>query len=185
MEKQITMSEECKRVLDTIKQELNFYDVEQPYPLYVPAVCIFDTMNAYNYELYDMGFFALEQYYSHPGDYMSDSTKEKKYYKEKNDYGFDLFQILFTHKQQDEDFAILFIGEESSGDNVDWEIYKIIFIEKERDTVIFDKQVGFITEEQLATPMEESENNNTNDLENRVNTLEDKLDTIIKMLANK
>lgn len=99
----------------------------------------------------------------------------------------DELQMVFEDKN-DAGVEELVVFEVSIADIPTYFITRIIFIEKSGNTILFDNDNGFniqvpLTEEQTAPTQEQSNSTNNEDLETRVNNIEEKLDTLIKMLS--
>ena len=95
----------------------------------------------------------------------------------------DNLQMVF---EDEEDFHYddknnLVVFEVGTHDCPSYYIDRIIFIEKSGNTVLFDLGSGFNIE--VLPTQEQSNSTNNEDLETRVNNIEEKLDTLIKMIS--
>ena len=81
-------------------------------------------------------------------------------------------------------FSPMVVFEVSTYDCPIYSIDRIIFMDNSGNTVLFEKNKGFITTQEQTAPTEEQSNSTNNkDLETRVNNIEEKLDTLIKMIS--
>lgn len=95
----------------------------------------------------------------------------------------DNLQMVF---EDEEDFHYddknnLVVFEVGTHDCPSYYIDRIIFIEKSGNTVLFDLGSGFNIE--VLPTQQQSNSTNNEDLETRVNNIEEKLDTLIKMIS--
>ena len=81
-------------------------------------------------------------------------------------------------------FSPMVVFEVSTYDCPIYYIDRIIFMDNSGNTVLFENNKGFITTQAQTAPAEEQSNSTNNkDLETRVNNIEEKLDTLIKMIS--
>ena len=90
-----------------------------------------------------------------------------------------MLQMIFHGKGSDSNKLVVF---ELDGDcdTLTHHIERAIFSDKDGDTVLFEENKGFNT---LFVQTQEQSNTTTTDLETRVNNIEEKLDTLIKMIS--
>ena len=158
MEKQITMSEECKRVLDTIKQGKENGDIvtydgmlfdnsEIDWQLEVFLPDLINLLNKIGYKFLDCAYFALRRSIEGGGAlYWYDDTIDK--YKLDIPDGNENLQIIFTNSKPGCEYLLLF--------NVDlfdclgYRITQIVLFEQMEksentiDTVLYEHKIGFI-----------------------------------------
>ena len=95
--------------------------------------------------------------------------------------GRNVFQIVFECNDKHCDNMIVFEVDNTCS-CATYFIERAIFIEETGNTILFEKNKGFITPQEQTTPVQQS-NTTTTDLETRVNNIEEKLDTLIKMIS--
>ena len=95
----------------------------------------------------------------------------------------DNLQMVFGEEFDCDDTGNLVVFEVSTHSCPSYYIDRIIFIEKSGNTILFDTENGFNMQVRTAPTQEQSNSTNNEDLETRVNNIEEKLDTLIKMLS--
>ena len=95
----------------------------------------------------------------------------------------DNLQMVFGEEFDCDDTGNLVVFEVSTHSCPSYYIDRIIFIEKSGNTILFDTENGFNMQVRTAPTQEQSNSTNNEDLETRVNNIEEKLDTLIKMIS--
>ena len=91
-------------------------------------------------------------------------------------------QMVFGEEFDCDDTDNLVVFEVSEHECPSYYIDRITFIEKSGNTILFEENKGFNNIQVLPTEKQSNSTNNE-DLETRVNNIEEKLDTLIKMLS--
>lgn len=91
--------------------------------------------------------------------------------------------LLFSNDSIESNRQILIVTLITDGERYDVSLAGVFYLDNTQ-TILFFTKDGWMDENTTAPTIEQSNNTNNNeDLESRVNNLEDKLDTLIKMLA--
>ena len=91
-------------------------------------------------------------------------------------------QMVFGEEFDCDDTGNLVVFEVSTHSCPSYYIERIIFIEEGVNTILFDIENGF-NNIQVLPIQQQSNSTNNEDLETRVNNIEEKLDTLIKMIS--
>ena len=189
----VKMSENCEQVFNTLlkgcgltREDLNEtnFDNWDNYFMYTSedfnvslefAISnLIELLSSINYELLYCDYGALcliQNAYGLPNEQYSQFIER------------NVFQIVFDCKDKHCDNMIVFEVDNTCS-CATYFIERAIFIEETGNTILFEKNKGFITtQEQTALTEEQSNSTNNKDLETRVNNIEEKLDTLIKMLS--
>ena len=190
----VKMSENCEQMYNTLlkgcgltREDINKTDYEKfatirynrEYDIcFIEFVImnIMDVMSSIDYELIYCGEQAVELIdcsYLLPNEQCLEFMDNNE------------FQIVFGIFNDDDckvDKMVVF--EVYSESRPSYFVKRIIFSDNSGNTVLFEENKGFIdTQEQTAPTEEQSNSTNNKDLETRVNNIEEKLDTLIKMIS--
>lgn len=202
MEKQITMSENCEQMYNTLlkgcgltredinkgnydnAEELMYNSYGEGYSIEFYITSLINLMSSIDYKFIHCStdvLAQLELYWGLPNEDCKELIPEC-------DIDGTL-QMVFGEEFDCDDTGNLVVFEVSTHSCPSYYIERIIFIEEGANTILFDAENGFnniqvpLTEEQTALTEEQSNSTNNEDLETRVNNIEEKLDTLIKMLS--
>ena len=193
----VKMSKNCERVYNTLlkgcgltKEDINKVDFDnaeelmynsygEEYSIEFYITSLINLMSSIDYHFRHCStdvLAQLEQYYALPNE-------ECKQLIPKCDIP-DYLQMVFGDEEefQYEDTSKLVVFEVGTHDCPSYYIDRIIFIEEGANTILFDIDNGFNNIQVLPT-QQQSNSTNNEDLETRVNNIEEKLDTLIKMIS--
>lgn len=195
MEQVIKMSEKCEQMYNTLLKgcgltreninKMNFDNAEQlmyhnydgRYSIECYIACLIDLMSSIDYKFIHCSTNVLPQL----NVYWGLPNEECKQLIPPCDIDGTL-QMVFGEEFDCDDTGNLVVFEVSEHECPSYYIDRITFIEKSGNTILFDEENGF--NNILVLPAEEQSNSTNNkDLETRVNNIEEKLDTLIKMLS--
>ena len=192
----VKMSKNCEQVFNTLlkgceltREDINKTDYDYGWSDcavleytrnedYISIECdmmsLINLMSSINYELLYCDYDALhllERCYGLPNEQCAQFIGDTK------------FQMIFYESNSDSDKMVVF---ELNGeyDTLTYHIERAIFSDEDGNTVLFEENKGFIdTQVPTAPTQEQSNSTNNKDLETRVNNIEEKLDTLIKMIS--
>ena len=193
----VKMSEKCEQMYNTLLQgcgitkedinkivhdsgiQLMYYsdgldDLDAHFSIEFYITSLIDLMSSINYKFRHCSTDVLAQL----NEYYTLPNKDCKRLIPKCDYE---LQMVFAEEFDCDDVDNLVVFEVSTHACPSYFIDRIIFIEEGANTILFDNENGFNI--QVMPTEEQSNSTNNEDLETRVNNIEEKLDTLIKMIS--